>query len=155
MISVEIILIISMLILMAAGYLLMDKLDGFLSGNKIEVIKHDEELDKILVYLGESDMDNLFKEIADINPRLVIAKEYEDYELRKYSAIIALSGNDADNLLLCVKANHLMAGMTTVAKCNESINFEIFEESGITRVITAKTEPDTLLRLLKGGGYSV
>lgn len=140
---------------MAAGYLLMDKLDGFLSGNKVEIIKQNEELGKILIYLGESDMDNILKEIADTNPRFVIAKDYQDYELRKYSAIIALSGNDADNLLLCVKANHTIAGMTTVAKCNESINLEIFEESGITRVITSKTEPDILLRLLKGRGYNV
>lgn len=151
----EIMLTISILVLMAAGYLLMDKLDDFLSGNNIRKIRQDEDLDQILIYLGDSDLDILLAEMVEKNPRLVIAKDYEDYELGRYSAIVALSGDDADNLLLCVKANHATAGITTIARCNDSINLDIFEESGITKVITSKTDPSSILGFFKGGDMNV
>ena len=145
----ELILTIIMLILMAAGYILMDRLDTFLASDKIIKAVSQEDTQSILVYKGDTDLSMILETVDDRNKSLVFAKDYEDYELRGCKAIVAISDNDADNLMLCVKAKHTKAGITTIARCNNNLNLEIFREAGVTKIVTTITMMDSIRQLLK------
>ena len=145
----ELILTIIMLILMAAGYILMDRLDTFLASDKIIKAVSQEDTQSILVYKGDTDLSMILETVDDRDKSLVFAKDYEDYELRGCKAIVAISDNDADNLMLCVKAKHTKAGITTIARCNNNLNLEIFREAGVTKIVTTITMMDSIRQLLK------
>ena len=145
----ELILTIIMLILMAAGYILMDRLDTFLASDKIIKAVSQEDTQSILVYKGDTDLSMILETVDDRDKSLVFAKDYEDYELRGCKAIVAISDNDADNLMLCVKAKHTKAGITTIARCNNNLNLEIFREVGVTKIVTTMTMMDSIRQLLK------
>lgn len=145
----ELILTIIILLLMAAGYILMDRLDIFLASDNIIKASNQEDTQSILVYKGDTDV-SMILETVDVNDRsLVFADDYEDYELRGCKAIVAISDNDADNLMLCVKAKHTKAGITTIARCNNNLNLEIFKEAGVTKIVTTITMMDSIRQLLK------
>lgn len=145
----ELILTIIMLLLMAAGYILMDRLDTFLASDKIVKVANQDDTQSILVYKGDTDV-SMILETVDVNDKsLVFADDYEDYELRGCKAIVAISDNDADNLMLCVKAKHTKAGITTIARCNNNLNLEIFREAGVTNIVTTMTMRDSIKQLLK------
>ena len=145
----ELILTIIILLLMAAGYILMDRLDIFLASDNIIKASNQEDTQSILVYKGDTDV-SMILETVDVNDRsLVFADDYEDYELRGCKAIVAISDNDADNLMLCVKAKHTKAGITTIARCNNNLNLEIFREAGVTKIVTTITMMDSIRQLLK------
>ena len=145
----ELILTIIMLILMAAGYILMDRLDTFLASDKIIKAVSQEDTQSILVYKGDTDLSMILETVDDRDKSLVFAQDYEDYELRGCKAIVAISDNDADNLMLCVKAKHTKAGITTIARCNNNLNLEIFREAGVTKIVTTITMMDSIRQLLK------
>ena len=145
----ELILTIIMLILMAAGYILMDRLDTFLASDKIIKAVSQEDTQSILVYKGDTDLSMILETVDDRDKSLVFAKDYEDYEIRSCKAIVAISDNDADNLMLCVKAKHTKAGITTIARCNNNLNLEIFREAGVTKIVTTMTMMDSIRQLLK------
>ena len=145
----ELILTIIMLILMAAGYILMDRLDTFLASDKIIKAVSQEDTQSILVYKGDTDLSMILETVDDRDKSLVFAQDYEDYELRGCKAIVAISDNDADNLMLCVKAKHTKAGITTIARCNNNLNLEIFREVGVTKIVTTMTMMDSIRQLLK------
>lgn len=145
----ELILTIIMLILMAAGYILMDRLDTFLASDKIIKAVSQEDTQSILVYKGDTDLSMILETVDDRDKSLVFAQDYEDYELRGCKAIVAISDNDADNLMLCVKAKHTKAGITTIARCNNNLNLEIFREAGVTKIVTTMTMMDSIRQLLK------
>jgi hypothetical protein len=145
----ELILTIIMLILMAAGYILMDRLDTFLASDKIIKAVSQEDTQSILVYKGDTDLSMILETVDDRDKSLVFAKDYEDYELRGCKAIVAISDNDADNLMLCVKAKHTKTGITTIARCNNNLNLEIFREAGVTKIVTTITMMDSIRQLLK------
>ena len=145
----ELILTIIMLLLMAAGYILMDRLDTFLASDKIIKAVSQEDTQSILVYKGDTDLSMILETVDDRDKSLVFAKDYEDYELRGCKAIVAISDNDADNLMLCVKAKHTKAGITTIARCNNNLNLEIFREAGVTKIVTTITMMDSIRQLLK------
>lgn len=145
----ELILTIIILLLMAAGYILMDRLNIFLASDNIIKASNQEDTQSILVYKGDTDV-SMILETVDVNDRsLVFADDYEDYELRGCKAIVAISDNDADNLMLCVKAKHTKAGITTIARCNNNLNLEIFREAGVTKIVTTITMMDSIRQLLK------
>ena len=145
----ELILTIIILLLMAAGYILMDRLVIFLASDNIIKASNQEDTQSILVYKGDTDV-SMILETVDVNDRsLVFADDYEDYELRGCKAIVAISDNDADNLMLCVKAKHTKAGITTIARCNNNLNLEIFREAGVTKIVTTITMMDSIRQLLK------
>ena len=149
MIIVELMLTIIMLLLMAGGYLLMDRLDTFLASDKVIKVAYQDETQSILVYKGDTDVSMLL-ETVDVNDKsLVFANDYEDYELRGCKAIVAISDNDAENLMLCVKAKHTKSGITTIARCNNNLNLEIFREAGVTKIVTTMTMMDSIRQLLK------
>lgn len=145
----ELILTIIMLLLMAAGYILMDRLDIFLASDNIIKASNQEDTQSILVYKGDTDV-SMILETVDVNDKsLVFAEDYEDYEIRGCKAIVAISDNDADNLMLCVKAKHTKAGITTIARCNNNLNLVIFKEAGVTKIVTTITMMDSIRQLLK------
>lgn len=145
----ELILTIIMLLLMAAGYLLMDRLDAFLASDKIVKAANQDDTESILVYKGDTDI-SMILETVDVNDKsLVFADNYEEYELSGCKAIVAISDNDADNLMLCVKAKHSRVGITTIARCNNNLNLEIFRDAGVTKIVTAMTMMDSIRQLLK------
>ena len=145
----ELILTIVMLLLMAAGYILMDRLDTFLASDKIIKVANQDDTQSILVYKGDTDV-SMILETVDVNDEsLVFFFFYENYELRGCNAIVAISDNDADNLMLCVKAKHTKAGITTIARCNNNLNLEIFREAGVTKIVTTITMMDSIRQLLK------
>lgn len=145
----ELILTIIILLLMAVGYILMDRLDIFLASDNIIKASNQEDTQSILVYKGDMDV-SMILETVDVNDRsLVFADDYEDYEIRSCKAIVAISDNDADNLMLCVKAKHTKAGITTIARCNNNLNLEIFKEAGVTKIVTTMIMMDSIKQLLK------
>jgi len=148
----ELILTIIMLILMAAGYILMDRLDAFLASDKVIKVDNQEEIQSILVYKGDTDVSMLLETVDADDKSLVFANDYEDYELRGCKAIVAISDNDAENLMLCVKAKHTKSGITTIARCNNNLNLEIFREAGVTKIVTTMTMMDSIRQLLKESG---
>lgn len=145
----ELVLTIIMLLLMAAGYILMDRLDTFLASDKVKKVAKQDDTQSILVYKGDTDVSMILETVEDNNKSLIFADDYEDYELKGCKAIIAISDNDADNLMLCVKAKHTKSGITTIAKCNNNLNLEIFKEAGVTKIVTTMTMMDSIRQLLK------
>lgn len=145
----ELVLTIIMLLLMAAGYILMDRLDTFLASDKVIKVAKQDDTQSIFVYKGDTDVSMILETVEDNNKSLIFADDYEDYELKGCKAIIAISDNDADNLMLCVKAKHTKSGITTIAKCNNNLNLEIFKEAGVTKIVTTMTMMDSIRQLLK------
>lgn len=57
-------------------------------------------------------------------------------KLENFSCVLALSGKDLDNVLLCHQAKRLRPEIGTIARCSRNVYREIFHEQGVDRIIS-------------------
>lgn len=132
----QILIIIFVLIFAALGYFLMNLVDHSLVSNMQSSFLKRDESEAVLIFTdnnNELESFQLKKEIKDKKTRII--KDFESYKLIRADILIAMSDNDLENMTICSDFKHYFPNIFTIARCNDGIYEEIFNNVGIDVVI--------------------
>lgn len=132
----QILVIIFVLIFAALGYFLMNLVDHSLVSNMQSSFLKRDESEAVLIFTdnnNELESFQLKKEIKDKKTRII--KDFESYKLIRADILIAMSDNDLENMTICSDFKHYFPNIFTIARCNDGIYEEIFNNVGIDVVI--------------------
>jgi hypothetical protein len=153
-IRVDIVLILCMLGVIALGYAIVGRIDKFLNNASIGVCSDADEYannkSEVLIYPSEGLPSGLLQLLLREGIGYCLITEPSMPDNSEFSALIAISGSDLDNLLLCSEAKYMRPATVLFARCNDSIYLSIFEKIGINRIFTGKLSADELLLSMKG-----
>ena len=125
------------------GYYLMGRIDKFLNTRTLADTAH-EDCEKVLLYASEKDYAALKSSLMSNNIPVLSTGEPDIPENARIIAVLAISNNDLDNLLLCNKAKHLFPDAYLVAKCNDAVYQDIFRDTGVQHIINRDYSEDAL-----------
>lgn len=128
------------------GYLLMGRVDRFLEKTFPDAQMVRPEICAALIFGDLSRQDVLEQLMGKHHIACLKLSEPHVPDHLKLRLVLAVSGNDMDNLLLCNEARHIDPSVVTIAKCNNSIYREIFEQAGISRILTDALFDDAVLQ---------
>lgn len=132
----QILIIIFVLIFAALGYFLMNLVDHTLVSNMQSSFLKRDESEAVLIFTdknNELESLQLKKEIKDKKTRII--KDIESYKLIRADILIAMSDNDLENMTICSDFKHYFPSIFTIARCNDGVYEEIFNNVGIDVVI--------------------
>jgi hypothetical protein len=152
---VVILLAIALISLFLMGYLLMDRLDQNLKSGIIHA-EAESPADVMHLIFGSARI------VQELEPALEkehvhcrITSEMKCPKGIRCQHVLAVSDSDLDNLLFCGLAKHAWPEVHLTARCNDRLHKGVFREAGIHKIIMDRTTPDSLVSLLKGGGWKL
>lgn len=117
------VLVISMVGVFIFGFLLMRRVDGFLTGGGFHKTPGDSVVKDVLVFsecAKQSDEMNAIKDsLGGLAKQYDIINKPQIPEKCRYGIVVSISDNDMENLMLCAMAKRLYVDVFTVAKCND------------------------------------
>ena len=139
----DLILIFPLLGIMAFYYYLLSRLDHFVSTDNALYNADTLSYKDILVYKCEPEILSLF---TGNHIQYDLIESFDIPKLCCYKAVLGISDNDLDNLLICKTAKNFNPFVTTVAKCNLNIYRTIFSCKEIDVVVTDINQLQTILK---------
>ncbi|MDW7657571.1 MAG: NAD-binding protein [Bacillota bacterium] len=133
------------------GYLIMSWLDAFFQkGGFIDspAAKMEKSLLLYCAKQAEQLLDRLEPLLQQQGLRYCLIPEPHVPLPASILAVLAISDNDLDNLLLCHEAKHLHADVYTIALCNDPLFTDFFKDAGIDQVLTGNQPADALVTLI-------
>ncbi|KAF5031577.1 hypothetical protein DSECCO2_626290 [anaerobic digester metagenome] len=143
-----VLLIITTVGVILLGYLVMCRLDNFLERGGILDSAQGRANQGILIY-GAPDVAEKIQKIGMKSKNITTLSFPED---GFYSALIAISANDQDNLAICYAAKQADSGITIITRCNTPKLRNAFQAIGADRLLNANEPIDALLAELWGVG---
>lgn len=64
-------------------------------------------------------------------------------------AVLALSSNDLNNVLLCNEAAHYYQNILLIAVCNNSRHRFLYEQASVDHIFSTRPDSDTILQLIE------
>ena len=121
------------------GYYIMSRIDAFLQHDSF-IDNPNRQNEPVLLIYTTKKTDPL---LATLLPRLyrqkvrflIVFDPHVPFKANVY-AVLAISGSDIDNLLLCREAKHRFAEVYTIARCHDPLYRHFFQEAGINRILT-------------------
>lgn len=154
MMLVTAVLILCILGVVLLGFAIVSKIDKFFDNINMEENRNEDVKNEVLIYPAEGIPNGLGPLLhTEGITYLIIAKPYIP-ENTEFKTLIALSDCDLDNLLLCGEARHNYPGSFIIARCNDLLYLNIFENIGINHVLTGTLSASELLFALKGVSYN-
>lgn len=132
------------------GYLLMDRLDRFITQGGF-VKEPEASIEKEILLYGELDIIDeisLALDVTSITYDRTTEPEIKDGS--SYQWIGAFSKNDANNLFICMSAKRKNINIRTMAKCNDMIYKNVFKQMDITVVLPNEVPVRQILAYFKG-----
>jgi hypothetical protein len=134
------------------GYFIMSRLDAFFQNGGF-IDSPAGKAEKSLVLFNAKKADQLLSRIEPMLQqhgfRCCLISEPHVPVPVSVVAVLALSDNDLDNLLLCHEAKHLCADVYTIALCNDQLFLHFFRDAGIDQVLMGQQPVDSLITLIK------
>ncbi len=142
----EFLAVLIVLVFIGIGYLLMGGIDHFLEKTFPETPPVSPETCAALIF-GELNRPEALEQLM-LRRHIAYLKLTEPHvpDHLKLRLVLAVSGSDLDNLMLCNEARHVNPDVITIAKCSNSIYREIFEKAGISRILTDAMFDDNILQ---------
>lgn len=146
-----ILIILGVIGTMLFGYFIMSRLDAFFQkGGFID--SPAAKTEKSLVLFCAQQADQLLERLESLlqqhGLRYCLVSEPHVPLPVSVLAVLAISDNDLDNLLLCHEARHVSADIYTIALCNDPLFTKFFRDAGIDRVLTGNQPADVLITLI-------
>lgn len=142
----EFLAVLIVLVFVGFGYLLMGRIDHFVEMTFPDAPIVRPETCAALIFGDLSRQDVLEQLMLQRHISCLKLSEPHVPDHLKLRLVLAVSGNDMDNLLLCNEARHVDPGVVTIAKCSNSIYRDIFERAGISRILTDSLFDDAVLQ---------
>lgn len=138
------------------GYVLMKKLDGYISQNFIKEEYVTLPQKDILLY-GEPETIAAVVGVLEKESVLYdVTAQPEIKENTVYDWIGAFSEDDMNNLLICMGGKRKNPRVYTIAKCNQNIYEVVFKEMDITIIVKQEISAKQILACLRGeNGYDI
>lgn len=140
-------LIISTLGVMALGYLVMLRLDRFLSGARETGLPVKKACVTAIVFGGNRELFSL------LNTQGIPYRATNRPELPKDAAgstLLALSKDDLDNLALCSRARRAVPDIAIIALCNDALYMDMYTAAAGDGVLTGHPSAEDILFIMKG-----
>lgn len=141
------VLIIATLSVMALGYFVMVKLDGYISGPRGAALPVPRERVTALLYGADDDLCALLS-AEGISFRIATRPELP--VTTGFSAFVALSHDDLDNLAMCNRVKHVFPEAKIIALCNDSLYMDMYEEAAGSGVLSGRPNARDVLVVMKG-----
>lgn len=145
--GMTVVLIISTLGVLLLGYLVMIRLDRFLSGTRETKLPPEKTRVTALVFGGTAELYAQL-EREGISYRKTSRPELPDFTA--FSTFLALSNDDLDNLTACNRAKHAMPGISVIALCNDSMYMDMYYETAGAGVLRGKPSASDIILVMKG-----
>jgi hypothetical protein len=133
------------------GYFIMSRLDAFFqNGGFVDnpPVKIERSLVVFCVKHAELLLGKLEPSLQQYGFRCCLISEPHVPVPVSIMAVLALSDNDLDNLLLCHEAKHLCADVYTIALCSDQLFRHYFHDAGIDQVLMGQQSVDSLITLI-------
>ena len=132
------------------GYFLMCRLDRFIAQGGFAKEPEASIEKEILLYGEQEILDEISHALdaAAITYDRTAGPEIKDGTA--YRWIGAFSGDDEDNLLICLSAKRKNVSIRTMARCNNMIYKNIFRQMKITVILQSEVPVSRILAYLKG-----
>lgn len=152
------IVVLLTIVFLIFGYYLMDRIDKFIAYNNLSLNedfsneeKESTEDEYVILIYGENDLVKGIKDYCD-------SKKYTYQSISdisniksnyKYSCLLALSNNDADNLMVGRVGLKLYSIPKIVGLCNREDNLKIYKEFNFNRALLQNSGIDKVFINIK------
>ncbi len=125
------------------GYVLMGRIDKTLANSQPQGLSV-LPVARVLLFGPDPCRAELEKHLAQehIPYAYVLTPDLPDPA--RYDAVLALSGDDSANLLLCVAARHACQHVKTCARCNQAIYLALFQQLAIDQILSGPVDTEAL-----------
>ena len=130
------------------GYYVMAQLDVFFDQTGFVLDLKMSSVSMALIYMGNQPMPHLESALQKEKIPYRMITDPQIPEDLKPVAILALSENDLNNLLLCTTARHQFPAVFTIARCNNSLYHHLFQQGVVDKVIIEPLSTESLLHHL-------
>ncbi|SMP55184.1 NAD-binding protein [Anoxynatronum buryatiense] len=127
------------------GYRVMQQLDGFFDRQGFDLDLKVPLVSMALIYWENQPVTRFESMLQQEKIPYRIVTEPQIPEDVKPIAVLALSENDLNNLLLCTTAKHQFPAVLTVARCNDSLYRHLFQQGGVDTVLEESLPAEDLL----------
>lgn len=140
-------LIISTLGVLLLGYMVMIRLDRFLSGGHETKLPLERVRVAVVVFGGNAELFRLLDR-EGITYRTTSRPELPDGTA--FSMFLALSNDDLDNLTACNRAKHAAPGIKIIALCNDNTYMDMYSAAAGAGVLRGMPSAGDILLVMKG-----
>lgn len=141
-----ILLMIAAVGLIALGYLIMNRIDRFIGSGGFLDSPQGRANCGVLLYRAPE----IAPQIQRAGMKCTLMENSVFPDKGFYSAVFALSANDAGNLAVCRAAKRADPSIYMVARCNEPELREAFEAAGVDYILGVGETVDSFLAELRG-----
>lgn len=137
----DIIILTATILVMIYGFRIMMYIDNFLNQGGFQREGESIVSKKVLVMQSAE----IQSEDADMIEALTMLNHYAaTYDVIysplipdscTYDYVMALSGSDVDNLILCAESKRMLQGAYTVAKCNDKVYESVFHREDVDEIV--------------------
>lgn len=146
----DLLIILIMIIFAALGYLLMNLIDHSLVYNMQNNFLKRDESDAILIFTdNNNEIESEYLKGKIKNKKIRVLNSMDEYKLIRSDILIAMSDNDLENMTICSDYKHYFPSIFTIAKCNDALYKEIFQNIGIDVVLPTKEFNQNTLEVVK------
>lgn len=148
------------IVFLLIGYYAMDKIDKYLAGNVISSNQYLSEEDinnkvskrKVILIYGDNKLTNLIKAYCNSEKNIYEGiTEFNNISTgNQYSCLLALSNNDADNLMIASVGLKVYSISHIITLCNSQNNLKLYNEFNFDKVLLFNSEMDELFNIVKG-----
>lgn len=148
------------IVFLLLGYYAMDRIDKVLVNNVLssnEYLSGDKtgncgSKKKVILICGENELTKQIKAYCDSQEYIYEAiTEFNNISAaNKYICLLALSYNDADNLMIASVGLKVYSISNIIALCNSQNNLKLYNEFNFDKVLLYNEEMDKLFNIAKG-----
>jgi hypothetical protein len=138
----------------------MDRIDKYLAGNvsssnqylSSEDINNKVSKRKVILIYGDNELTRLIKVYCNSQKYIYeFITEFNNIDTaNQYSCLLALSNNDADNLMIASVGLKVYSISHIIALCNSQNNLKLYNEFNFDKVLLFNNEMDELFNIVKG-----
>ena len=133
------------IIFLLAGYWLMKRLDHFLAFHITVPDDTARPSADLALYAPEELKQNLCPKLTQAGIAFDLIEDEESFAGQNYPLICALGDDDLQNLLICSLGKKLGQGHTIVAKCNNPLYRNLFQDAGAFCLETSEQPEERIL----------